>query len=55
MATTEPTDYGHTIADQIKRLQKAKSDLKTAIKSKGVTVSDDTLLSDYAQKVNLIE
>lgn len=56
MATTEPIkDYDHTIADQIKRLQKAKSDLKAAIKSKGVTVSDDTLISGYAQKVNLIE
>jgi hypothetical protein len=32
MATVEPTkDYDHTIAGQIERLQKAKSDLKAAI------------------------
>lgn len=56
MATVEPTlDYDHTIADQIKRLQKAKSDLKAAIQSKGVTVPDNATLGDYAQKVNLIE
>lgn len=56
MATVEPIrDYDHTIAGQIERLQKAKSDLKAAIQSKGVTVPDDALISDYAQKVNLIE
>lgn len=55
MATVEPTVYPATIAGQIERLQKAKADLKTAIEGKGVTVPSNTLLNDYAQKVNLIE
>lgn len=54
--TLEPTlDYDHTIADQIKRLQTAKSDLKTAIEGKGVTVPSSTKLDGYADLVDSIQ
>lgn len=42
-----------SIADEITRLQTAKSDLKTAIEEKGVEVGDGTI-DTYAQKVSEI-
>lgn len=44
-----------SIATEITRLQTAKSDLKTAIENKGVTVSSEALISDYADYVDEIE
>ena len=43
------------ISDEITRLQNAKSALKTSIEAKGVTVSDTTLISDYATYVDQIQ
>lgn len=42
-----------SIATEIERLQNAKSDIKTAIESKGVAVGDGTI-DTYAQKINEI-
>ena len=44
-----------SIASEITRLQTAKSDLKTAIEGKGVTVSSGTTLDDYADLVDSIQ
>ena len=41
-----------SIASEITRLQTAKSDLKTAIENKGVTVSSSALISEYAGLVD---
>lgn len=43
-----------SIATEITRLQTAKSNLKTAIENKGVTVPSATLISGYASLVNQI-
>lgn len=43
-----------SIASEIARLQTAKSDLKTAIENKGVTVPSATKLDGYASLVNQI-
>lgn len=42
-----------SIANEIQRLQTAKTDIKTAIESKGVTVGDGTI-DTYAEKINEI-
>ncbi len=44
-----------SIATEITRLQGAKSDLKTSIEAKGVTVPSATLISGYAALVDQIE
>ena len=44
-----------SVQTQIDRLNKAKSDLKTSITNKGVTVSDDALISDYPALVDSIQ
>ena len=44
-----------SLASEITRLQNAKSALKTSIESKGVTVSDSTLISGYAAYVDQIQ
>lgn len=44
-----------SIASEITRLQTAKTELKTAIESKGVTVPSDTKLDGYADLVDSIE
>lgn len=44
-----------SIASQIARLQQAKADIKTAIENKGVTVSSNTKLDDYADLIDSIE
>ena len=44
-----------SIASEITRLQRAKSDLKTAIGNKGVTVPSSAKLDDYADYVDLIQ
>lgn len=44
-----------TIAQEITRIQTAKSDIKTAIESKGVTVPSNALISDYDDYVNAIQ
>ena len=43
------------ISDEIIRLQQAKANLKTAIEGKGVTVSSNATLDDYADLVDSIE
>lgn len=43
-----------SISSEIQRLQNAKADLKTAIESKGVTVSSSAKLDDYADLVDSI-
>ena len=43
-----------SITTDLKRLQDAKADLKTAIESKGVTVPSDALLDDYPALVSSI-
>ena len=43
------------ISDEIARLQQAKTDLKTAIENKGVTVPSSTKLDGYAALVDSIE
>lgn len=43
-----------SIASEITRIKKAKSDLKTAIISKGVAVADSASLSKYAELVTTI-
>lgn len=43
------------ISDEITRLQQAKAALKTSIEGKGVTVSSDATLDDYADLVDSIE
>lgn len=43
-----------SIATEITRLQKAKSDIKSAIESKGVTVGDGNI-DTYAEKINAIQ
>ena len=37
-----------TIASEISRLQCAKADIKTAIESKGITISDSIKIDEYA-------
>lgn len=44
-----------SVASEITRLQNAKSALKTSIENKGVTVSDNTLLSGYSALVDQIQ
>lgn len=44
-----------SVQTQIDRLSKAKSDLKTSITNKGVTVSDAALISDYPALVDSIQ
>lgn len=44
-----------SIASEIERLQTAKADLKTAIESKGVEVSDTDTIDTYASKVDEIQ
>ena len=44
-----------SIASEIERLQKAKADLKTAIKAKGVEISDTDTINAYADKVSEIQ
>ena len=43
-----------SIADQIRRIKNAKAAIKQAIQNKGVTVSDEAKLSDYATLINSI-
>lgn len=43
------------IKDEISRLQQAKQDFKTKLIEKGVTVSDDELISDYPPKLDEIK
>ena len=43
------------ISNEIQRLQTAKSDIKTAIEGKGVTVPSSTLISGYATLIDEIE
>lgn len=43
-----------SIASEITRLQGAKSDIKSAIEAKGVTVSSSLKLDEYASKINAI-
>ena len=43
------------IKDEISRLQQAKQDFKTKLIEKGVTVSDEELISDYPPKLDLIK
>ena len=42
------------IITELNRLQTAKENIKTAIRNKGVIVSDDKLLSDYAGLISSI-
>lgn len=44
-----------SISTEISRIQTAKSSLTTAISEKGVTVSSDAKLEDYADLVSLID
>ena len=44
-----------SIANEIERLQTAKTDLKTAIMAKGVEVADTDTIDTYASKVEAIE
>lgn len=44
-----------SIATEIQRLQQAKSDLKTSIQAKGVTVSSEAKLDDYPDLVDSIQ
>lgn len=44
-----------SISTQITRLQNAKTNIKTAIENKGVSVSDSTKLDGYAELINNIE
>lgn len=44
----------NTIYDEINRLSQAKADIKTAIESKGVTVSSDLTLDAYPALINSI-
>jgi hypothetical protein len=44
-----------TIASEISRLQTAKSCLKTAIESKGVSVGSNVTLEQYYNCVNAIQ
>lgn len=43
-----------TIAQELTRIQTAKSDLKTSIENKGVSVPSNTLIDDYADYVDQI-
>lgn len=44
-----------SIAQEIQRLQSAKQDIKSAIESKGVSVSSSATLDEYASYVNAIQ
>lgn len=44
-----------SVASEISRLQSAKADIKTAIESKGVTVSSSTKLDGYATLIDSIQ
>ncbi len=44
-----------TIAQEITRIQTAKSDLKTSIENKGVSVPSNALIDDYADYVDQIQ
>lgn len=43
-----------SVADQIRRIKRAKAAIKEAIQNKGVTVSDEAKLDDYATLINSI-
>jgi hypothetical protein len=43
-----------SIANEIKRLQNAKADIKQAIENKGVSVGNN-LIDTYAEKINQIQ
>ena len=43
-----------SIASEIERLQGAKSEIKTSIENKGVTVSSDAKLDDYSDYIDSI-
>lgn len=44
-----------TIQDNINRIKQAKADIKEAIIAKGVEVSDDVRIDDYAEKIGEIK
>ena len=44
-----------SVASEITRLQEAKSDIKSAIEAKGVTVSSSTKLDGYATLIGTIQ
>ena len=44
-----------SVATELTRIQSAKSALKTSIRNKGVSVSDDALISEYPALVDAIE
>ena len=44
-----------TIAENLERIQSAKSDIRTAIINQGVDVPEDDRIETYAEKINGIQ